>query len=268
MEIPVFIVDAFTSEPFRGNPAGICLLENELSSEVYQKIASELKHSETAFLIKKAQNHYNLRWFTPHVEVNICGHATLASAHVLLKNNLVDQNLQIDFSTKSGVLTAKQKDNFIQLDFPQKTINIVDKNNDIELIKKIFNITPVYVGYGEDRYLIELEDECQIKELNPDFSILKKEQIDNYIVTAKAKNAKYDFLSRFFAPKVGVREDPVTGSAHCYLGPYWGNKLNKTSLTGLQQSTRSGVVRCDLIENNRILLNGQAVTVISGKMVI
>ncbi|MCG8572043.1 MAG: PhzF family phenazine biosynthesis protein [Spirochaetes bacterium] len=268
MTIPLHVVDAFTSKTFKGNPAGVCLLEKELSSELCQKIAAEMRHSETAFLLKKEDNHYHLKWFTPKAEVKLCGHATLASAHILAELKLINKNQKINFSTLSGILTAEFDDSYIHLDFPQQQITQVHDPEKIDFIEQLFQIKTTFVGSDPSRYLIELKNEQTVLSVNPDFSQLQEEQLDNYIITAKADDPKYDFISRYFAPKHGVYEDPVTGSAHCFLAPYWSKKIHKSQLTGFQASTRTGIIKCNLINDQRIILSGQAITFLSGEISI
>ena len=251
-----FIVDAFTEKPYSGNPAGVCILENELSDDLMAKIAREINHSETAFLLKQ-DNTYSLRWFTPKTEVNLCGHATLASAHILYEIGLIEIDKQIEFETKSGILTAQFTNEMIELDFPQL---FVDESESNEIIEKAFDIKPIFIGKNDKRYLIEIDNIDNLKQINPDFQLLKKSDRGGFMITAQSHD-KYDFYSRFFAPGVGINEDPVTGSAHCYLAPYWSRKLNKTKMLAFQSSDRTGTIECELINNNRVLLRGKAITI-------
>ncbi len=253
----IFTVDSFTDKPFTGNPAGVCILENDYSDEFYQQIAREINYSETAFLIKQ-DDYYRIRWFTPKTEVNLCGHATLAAAQILYEYQYCDSSLEIRFESKSGSLIAKRKDNKIELNFPQL---FVDKTDSNEILENAFGIKPAYVGKNDNRYLIEIGDYNKLLTIKPDFQMLKSLDLGRFIITVKSKNPDYDFISRYFAPGVGVPEDPVTGTAHCYLAPYWGQKLNKKVMIGFQASDRSGTIECELIDDNRVLLRAKAIVI-------
>ena len=250
-----FIVDAFTEKPYYGNPAGVCILDYELPDTLMIKIAREINHSETAFLLKQ-DNLYSLRWFTPKIEVSLCGHATLATAHILYDTGLYEKDKIIEFETKSGILTAKFTDNMIELDFPQLFVDICESN---EIIEKAFDIKPLFVGKNDKRYLIEIDNVEKLKQIKPDFQLLQKSDRGGFMITAQS-NDKFDFHSRFFAPGVGINEDPVTGSAHCYLAPYWSTRLNKTKMLAFQASERTGIMECELVDNNRVLLRGKSIT--------
>jgi PhzF family phenazine biosynthesis protein len=251
-----FIVDAFTYTPYSGNPAGVCILDHELPDNLLIKIAREINHSETAFLLKQ-DNAYLLRWFTPKTEVTLCGHATLATAHILYEIGLNEIDKQIDFNTKSGILSARFSDKQIELNFPQLFVDQCESN---DIIENAFAIKPKFVGKNDKRYLIEIDTIEQLKKIKPDFQLLQKSDRGAFIITAKSDD-KYDFYSRFFAPGVGINEDPVTGSAHCYLAPYWSKILNKTKMSAFQMSDRTGSMECELVDNNRVLLRGKAITI-------
>ena len=253
----IFTVDSFTDKPFTGNPAGVCILDNECAEELYQQIAREINYSETAFLIKQ-NYYYQIRWFTPKTEVNLCGHATLAAAHILYEYQYCDSLQEIRFDSKSGGLIAKKIGDKIELNFPQLFVNKTDHH---EILDKAFDIRPIYVGKNDNRYLIEIDDYDKLLIMKPDFQLLKSLDLGRFIVTVKSKNPDYDFISRYFAPGVGVLEDPVTGTAHCYLAPYWGQKLTKKVMTGFQASDRSGSIECELIDNNRVLLRAKAIVI-------
>ena len=253
----IFTVDSFTDRPFTGNPAGVCILDNDCSDELYQQIASEINYSETAFLIRQNDN-FRIRWFTPKTEVNLCGHATLAAAHILYEYHYCDSSLEIRFESKSGSLIAKKIGDKIELNFPQLFVNKTDSN---EILETAFGIRPTYVGKNDNRYLIEIDDYDKLLAIKPDFQMLKSLDLGRFIITVKSKNPDYDFISRYFAPGVGVLEDPVTGTAHCYLAPYWGQKLSKKVMTGFQASDRSGSIECELIDNNRVLLRAKAIVI-------
>jgi len=251
-----FIVDAFTDRPYSGNPAGVCILDNELKDGLMMKIAREINHSETAFILKQNDT-FRLRWFTPKAEVSLCGHATLATAHILLETGIYDRNKKIMFETKSGVLTAKISENMIELNFPQVVLKKCKSNG---IIENAFDIKPLFVAKNEKRYLIEIESVEKLKQIKPDFQLLQKSDRGAFIITARSLDQTFDFYSRFFAPGVGVNEDPVTGSAHCSLAPYWSKKLNKTKMLAFQASERTGMMECEIADNGRILLRGKAIT--------
>ena len=259
----IYIVDAFTSKPFQGNPAGVCILKENIDDELMMNIARELNLSETAFALKNGNNYY-IRWFTPKAEVPLCGHATLATAHILWEQSYEDKDSDIFFTTKeSGILKIKYSHHIIIMDFPQKFANPTEHN---DVINKAMDISPSFTGSDDIRYLVEVEDEHIVKKVTPDFELLKSLN-KRVVITAHSSSDRYDFVSRVFAPSVGVNEDPVTGSAHCYLAPYWSKKLNKKILTGCQVSYRPGIVICELIDHLRVLIKGNAITIIKGKYV-
>jgi PhzF family phenazine biosynthesis protein len=260
----LYQVDAFTNEIFKGNPAGVCVLHGHvnINDELLQKIAMEMNVSETAFLIKE-NNEYNLRWFTPEVEVDFCGHATLASAHILWETGLEYIEDEIIFNTKTGKLSAKKINDKIELNFPIYEVHEVEPD---ETINISLGINPIYTGTDTKRYLIELENYTELLNINPDFNRLKDLGKTVFMVTCKSDNSEYDFYSRFFAPIVGINEDPVTGSAHSYLVPYWAKKLKKRVLRSYQASKRGGELECELTDNKRVLLRGNAVTVFEIEM--
>lgn len=251
----LYQVDAFTSELFKGNPAGVCILDKNISEEIMQNIAMEMNLSETAFLLKKDEG-YILRWFTPEEEVDLCGHATLASAHILWEEDYLDKDKEAIFYTKSGVLKAFKNDEYITLDFP------LEKANEItppEELVKAFNIPFLFVGKNRMDYLIEIQDEEILKKLKPDFELLEKVEARGIIITSRSSKTEFDFISRFFAPRVGIKEDPVTGSAHSCLGPYWSEKLKKNQLMAYQASKRGGELNLHLV-GDRIYISGKAIT--------
>lgn len=265
MGIPIFQVDAFTEKPFRGNPAGVCIL-NRASSEAgdegwMQNVAAELNLSETAFLYK-TEDGYNLRWFTPVLEVDLCGHATLASAHILFTEGYLEAGKQARFHTKSGLLKAKLDGNWTRLDFPAEPASPADAPP--ELVRSL-GVDPEYVGKNRFAYLVEVDSEDTVRGIRPDFALLAMIPGLGVMVTAKSDSSEYDFCSRFFAPGAGIDEDPVTGSAHCCLGPYWGAKLDKTEMVGYQASARGGMIKVKLA-GDRVFLGGRAVTVLRGEL--
>ena len=261
MSVPIFQVDAFTAKPFAGNPAAVCLLKEESEADWMQSVAAEMNLSETAFLVPQKDG-FGLRWFTPKTEVDLCGHATLASAHVLWKTGRLASDEVARFDTRSGGLTAKQDEDWIELDFPVTRAEPVEPPPGLS---DMIGSVPKFVGRSRFDLLIELADATELHELEPDFVGLSHLPVRGFIVTARSDMPKYDFLSRFFAPAAGINEDPVTGSAHCALAPYWSEKLGKNEMTAYQSSPRGGVVKMQL-EGDRILLRGQAVTVLRGEL--
>ncbi|MEN6321835.1 MAG: PhzF family phenazine biosynthesis protein [Syntrophaceae bacterium] len=254
-------VDAFTDRPFKGNPAAVCILSQYRNDAWMQNVAREMNLSETAFLEKK-EDFFNLRWFTPAVEVELCGHATLASSHVLWEIGYLNLTEEARFSTKSGLITAVFKDGWIEMNFPAEPESAASAPPDLS---KAMGVEFKYVGKNRFDYLVEVESEETIRRLDPDFSLLTTIPMRGVIVTSPSQSEKYDFTSRFFAPQVGVNEDPVTGSAHCCLGPYWGSRLGKNNVVGFQASSRGGIVRVRM-DKNRVYLGGQAVTVLRGEL--
>ncbi len=261
MSFPVVQVDAFTDTPFSGNPAAVCILPAEADAQWMQRVAGEMNLSETAFVTRR-QDGYGLRWFTPWSEVDLCGHATLASAHVLWEEGRVGPDETIIFHTKSGVLTCERAEEWIEMNFP---LTPESPAAPPEGLAEALGITPRYVGKSEFDFLVEADSEALVRGLAPDFGLLGALPMRGCIVTARAEESAYDFVSRFFAPAVGVNEDPVTGSAHCCLGPFWARRLGKDDLTGHQASARGGVVRVRIL-GNRVVLAGRAVTVMKGDL--
>jgi PhzF family phenazine biosynthesis protein len=263
MTIPIYVVDAFTNERFSGNPAAVCLLSAPMPEEWMQKVAAEMNLSETAFL-SPYKNGYLLRWFTPNAEVDLCGHATLASAHILWELGKVHPDEMISFYTKSGILTARKDGEWIQMDFPSEPPEPIAAYPD-ELVEAL-GVEPLFVGRNRFDYLIEIESEQQLRELQPNFTLLQQVKTRGVIVTSRSSTEKFDFFSRCFFPAIGVPEDPVTGSAHCCLGPYWETKLGKSLLIAYQASKRGGVVKVE-VNHDRVGLSGQAVTVWKGELI-
>jgi PhzF family phenazine biosynthesis protein len=255
-------VDAFTSQIFAGNPAAVCVMDEPRNEQWMQSVAQEMNLSETAFLHPEKDG-YRLRWFTPTVEVALCGHATVASAHVLYETGKLARDQQARFHTKSGLLTADQEDGWIKLDFPSKQPEAVQAPPHLD--KALGNVELKYVGRNVFDYIVELESEEVVRAMKPNFTLLELVEARGVIVTARADDSKFDFVSRFFAPASGVAEDPVTGSAHCCLTPYWSAKLKKNEMVGYQASARGGVVKVAL-RGDRVWLYGQAVTVLRGEL--
>jgi PhzF family phenazine biosynthesis protein len=261
MGLPLFLVDAFTDRPFAGNPAAVCLLERWPDAQWLQNVAAEMNQSETAFLVKE-EAHFALRWFTPKVEVDLCGHATLASAHVLWQQSLVKPSDVIHFSTRSGILKAARSQNEIELDFPLRGAQTADAPADL---LPALGVAARYVGKNQFDYLIEVESEAVLRQMTPDFKRLATVPVRGTIVTSRSSDARFDFVSRFFAPAVGIDEDPVTGSAHCCLGDYWQKRLGKSDFLAYQASPRGGIVRVR-VAGERVYLGGTAVTVTAGEL--
>jgi PhzF family phenazine biosynthesis protein len=262
MAIPIVQVDAFTNKPFAGNPAAVCLLPEPREERWMQDVAREMNLSETAFLVGQGEG-YNLRWFTPTVEVELCGHATLASAHALWEGGHLRPDDQARFYTKSGPLTAARHGDWIEMDFPAKP---EEPAAPPEGLGRALGAEMKYVGRSQFDYLIELDSEKTVRELKPDFTLLKTVPARGTMVTSRATTEGFDFVSRFFAPASGVDEDPVTGSAHCTLGPFWKKHLGKDEFLAYQASARGGVVRVR-VAGERVILGGQAVTVLRGELV-
>lgn len=259
----IYIVDAFSDKPFRGNPAAVCIMEESRDHAWMQDVAREMNLSETAFLLKQEYG-FGLRWFTPAVEVDLCGHATLASAHILWETEGLSSGETARFHTRSGLLTAEKRGGQIQLDFPATPDEPVSAPPHLA---EALGVAPLYVGKSRFDYLVEVDSENTIRQLRPDFHLLKRLSARGVIVTSKAISPGYDFVSRFFAPSAGVDEDPVTGSAHCCLGPFWGRRLGKSEFLAYQASARGGVLRVRLA-GERVYLAGQAVTVLQGELLI
>jgi predicted PhzF superfamily epimerase YddE/YHI9 len=258
----IFQVDAFTGSAFGGNPAAVCLLPGPAEPAWMQRVAAEMNLSETAFL-EPRDGSYGLRWFTPAVEVALCGHATLASAHVLYETGLAGPGESIRFDSASGTLTARQDGPAIALDFPATPA--VRAQPPPMVLAALGVGAPAWTGRSREDLLIVLSAEEQVAALAPDFGRLASARVRGTIVTAPASRADADFVSRFFAPAVGVAEDPVTGSAHCTLAPYWCQRLGQTALTGYQASRRGGTVRVRMAAD-RVILTGEAVTVLTGEL--
>ena len=261
MGLRITQVDAFTDTPFAGNPAVVCLLPAPRDEGWMQKVAREMNLSETAFLVPQADG-YALRWFTPAVEVVLCGHATLASAHVLWEDGHLPPGRQARFHTKSGLLTGDRAGEWIELDFPAKREEPAPAPAGLA---EALGAAPKYIGRNQFDYLVEVDGEATVRGLKPDHGALGALPVHGVIVTARADSPGYDFVSRFFAPGSGVAEDPVTGSAHCALGPFWQSRLGKSEFVAYQASPRGGVVRVR-VAGERVMLGGKAVTVLRGEL--
>jgi PhzF family phenazine biosynthesis protein len=262
MPFSLFQVDAFTERPFAGNPAAVCILPEPRDDTWLQQVAAEMNLSETAFLQRQGDG-WSLRWFTPAVEVDLCGHATLASAHVLWEAGYLAPDQQARFETRSGLLTADRRDAWIELNFPAK---VAEPTEIPSGLLESLGVQARYVGKNAFDYLVEVETEEVVRSIQPNMQLLSSLPVRGVIVTSRAATREYDFVSRFFAPRVGVNEDPVTGSAHCCLGPFWSERLGKRDFLAYQASPRGGVLRVT-VAGERVLLGGQAVTVLRGELV-
>lgn len=258
MEIPFYQVDAFAAKPFGGNPAGVVPLDQFLSDEIMQKIGNENNLAETAFFVKSGKG-FDLRWFTPEVEVDLCGHATLASAHILFEQNFLKPEERAFFHTKSGDLIVQKKENWLEMDFPAlqgETVTLP------EPLHKALGIDASAVEESKIFFLVEVASPLALRSMKPDFGAMRS--FKPVIATTRGGDgSSHDFVSRVFGPAVGINEDPVTGSAHCHLATYWNKKLKKDQFFALQASSRGGEMKVQL-KGDRVLLTGQAVTVIEG----
>jgi PhzF family phenazine biosynthesis protein len=264
MGLKLYQVDAFTGDLFSGNPAGVCVVdENIFGNDAFlQNTAAEMNLSETAFLLRRDETSFDLRWFTPTMEVPICGHATLSSAHILFETGVVSDREQISFSTLSGILRAKRSGSLIELDFPAVTVT---PSRDSRAAFSALGISPVFFGAEGEWALCEVETEEELRGISPDFSALRNCTPSDWIITCASPDPDYDFYSRMFAPAVGIDEDPVTGAAHCVLAPYWGRKTGKRVLRARQVSKRGGELECETA-GDRVLLRGSARTVLDINM--
>ncbi|NOR28177.1 MAG: PhzF family phenazine biosynthesis isomerase [Lutibacter sp.] len=256
----IYQVDAFNNEIFKGNPAAVCPLEEWISEELMQHIAEENNLSETVFFVKTKQSFY-IRWFTPASEIDLCGHATLAAAHIIFTElNYAEKVLE--FNSKSGKLTVKKNEDWYTLNFPSEEVIEIETP---ALLKQALNVPIIKTYKGKWKLLVELENETTISNLEPNFNLLSQLESNGIIVTSKGD--LFDFISRFFAPKLGINEDPVTGSAHTLLIPFWSKKLHKKKLEALQLSKRVGVLKCQYL-NERVEMSGQAITYLKGQLTL
>ena len=262
MPFPLWQIDAFTSRPFAGNPAAVCWLEQSMGDAWHQAVAAEMNLAETAFL-RPAADGFHLRWFTPSTEVDLCGHATLASAHFLWESGRLAREREARFHSRSGLLTATRDGDWITLDFPATPASEAAVPHD--LIEGLGGAVPLWVGRSVFDVMVVYHDAAIVRGISPSFERLARVPARGIIVTAPGDEEGIDFVSRFFGPGVDVPEDPVTGSAHCALAPYWAARLGRTRMTGYQASRRGGMVGCDL-RGDRVLLSGQAVTVLRGEL--
>ena len=262
MLIDLYQIDAFTDRVFKGNPAAVCPLESWLPDSVLLKIAQENNLAETAYFVPLDSGHFHLRWFTPRIEMDLCGHATLASAFVIF-NELNHRDNQVHFETKSGLLTVQLKEGYLEMDLPSRPGVKAELPT---IIQDSLTIQPLEV-YKHRDYLLVYESEDQVRSLNPDQNKLNQINLDPGGIIVSAPGATVDFVSRFFTPQAPIFEDPVTGSAHCTLTPYWSKRLHKTSLKAQQISERTGDLNCQL-DGDRVLISGKAKKYLSGKIEI
>ena len=261
MKQKIYQIDAFTDILFSGNPAAICPLNEWLPDNILQKIAMENNLAETAFYVKQ-DNEYEIRWLTPTVEVDLCGHATLAAAFVLFNfENHVGNEISF-YSKRSGKLNVSKQGEYLTLNFPSDIFEPIDLSS---ALINAFDIKPIEAFKGKTDYMLLFENESQIKSVIPNFETISKLDARGIIITSKGDNV--DFVSRFFAPQSGINEDPVTGSAHTTLTPYWAKKLNKNELTAMQLSDRKGNLKCKYL-NDRVEISGQAVLYLKGEIVV
>jgi len=257
----VIQVDAFTRTPYRGNPAAVCVLDSAADEVWMQNVAREMNLSETAFLFPE-QNGYRLRWFGPNEEVDLCGHATLASAHVLWEDRMEPPDREITFFTRSGILSARKQDDWIMLNFPSEPASELPIP---PALAEAFGVELRYFGENRVDCIVEVESEEALCSLKPDFGKLQKFSARGFMVTSRSSSPEYDYISRFFAPGRGVNEDPATGSSHCCLGPFWQQRLHKNEFMAYQASLRGGVAKIRVLED-RVNIGGQAVTVLKGEL--
>jgi PhzF family phenazine biosynthesis protein len=262
MTLPLHLIDAFTDEPFAGNPAGVCLLDAARPDAWLRAVAREMNQAETAFL-RPIETGFELRWFTPALEVDLCGHATLASAHFLWKGGHLEPGRPARFHTRSGLLTATLQADWITLDFPATPALPCDTPARLLDSLGLASATPVLRSQFD--YFVALEDPGTLRALTPDFRMLREVNTRGVVVSAPSDLSGVDFISRFFAPAAGVDEDPVTGSAHCALAPFWAARLGRPKLVGYQASARGGTVRVE-DAGERVYLSGKAVTVVTGTL--
>jgi predicted PhzF superfamily epimerase YddE/YHI9 len=258
----LFCIDAFAERIGTGNPAGVCLLGQPADPAWMQSVAREMNLSETAFVIRENDG-FNLRWFTPRTEIDLCGHATLAAAHILWEEGYLREDEPARFFTKSGTLSAGRAGNFIELDFPAVP---EEPARAPAGLYRALGIQPCYTGKNRFDYLIEVASEREVRNIVPDISGLSRIPMRGVIVTSRASTPTFDFVSRFFAPSVGIHEDPVTGSAHCCLAPYWQKKIKKNTLTAFQASERGGILHLRLETPGRVTIAGTAVTIWKGSV--
>jgi predicted PhzF superfamily epimerase YddE/YHI9 len=258
----IWVVDAFTSEPLKGNPAGVCFYDEFPDDAAMQEIATKLSFSNSAFVKRTGPRQFDIKWFTPHSEASICGHATIATTHILFEEKMIDEGADIEFTSKVGKLYTNKFKNWYSLNFPAYR-DIEDRIFSKE-IHAVLDGRPLFNGFCNDRLFMEFASEKELYDLKPNLEALKKIKCRALIATAKGED-EYDFLSRYFAPSVGIDEDPVCASAHCILIPYWSEKLKKKNMMAYQASKRGGVIKCQDM-GNRVMISGEAITIAKGEL--
>jgi PhzF family phenazine biosynthesis protein len=261
MSLTIYHVDAFTDRPFAGNPAAVCILEEPVADDWMQSMAREMGLPETAFAVPYGDG-FHLRWFSPALEVNLCGHATLATAHVLWESGRLGHVAQARFQTRSGLLTVNRRGGWMEMDLPALPESPSEPPSDLTAA---LGVAPLYVGRSGFGYLLEVDSEATVRALQPDFRAVSRWPVGGVIVTARSSLPDFDFVSRVFAPAHGVNEDPVCGSAHCCLAPYWAARLGKSDMLGHQVSSRGGILRVRP-SGDRVVVGGQAVTVLVSEL--
>jgi len=263
MKDSIWVVNAFTDDGIKGNPAGVCFVEEFPDGAKMLEVSAKLGFSNSAFVKTLGPNNFQIRWFTPNSEAPICGHATIAASHILFDESFVDSSTSISFESKSGELSVKKNGDWYALNFPAYH-KLPQAMIDDQLLKIVGHISPIFYGIYEKGLFMEFS-EAQVRNMKPDLEELKKVDCRALTITARSENNEYDFISRYFAPREGIDEDPVCASAHCALIPYWSNKLQKSQLTAYQASARGGLLKC---ENNgeRVIISGKAKTVFKGSL--
>lgn len=257
-------VDAFTATPYTGNPAAVCVMSGPVDDTWMQQVAREMNLAETAFLYRQ-EDGFNLRWFTPTVEVNLCGHATLASAYILWEEGHLRPEEPARFHTRSGLLVATRDDSWIDLNFPAAPAEVADAPSEV---LQALGVAPTSVGAvarTQADYVVEVDSEATLRAMRPDLTQLERAPARVVMVTSRSATAAYDYVVRVFAPQLGIPEDPVTGSVQCTLAPYWSQRLGKRELVAYQASQRGGVLRLRL-DGERVIIGGQAITVLRGEL--
>jgi len=261
---PIYQVDAFTSEPFKGNPAGVCILENDMPEEWMQNVAMEMNLSETAFIVPE-KNFFRIRFFSPEAEIPLCGHATLSSSHIIYEQGIVEAGKEIIFMSKVGELIIRKSGSWITMNFPAYGLNKIEMP---DILTDMLGIRPAEVyRTGHGWTLVLLNSESEVKGLKPDFKMMKNSDFGDMIVTAPSSDKTFDFCVRCFAPALGIDEDPVTGSAHCALVPFWHGQTGRTEFVSHQVSKRGGILKVSL-KGDRVEVSGEARTIIKGQLFV
>ena len=264
IQMPIYQVDAFTAKPFKGNPAGVCILKSAADDEWMQNIAMEMNLSETAFVFKE-KGSFNIRFFTPAAEIELCGHATLSTAHIMYETGIVKAHEEISFSSKAGILKVKKDENLITMNFPAYPLTKIEIPSDFEITTGINAIELYHTGHGWTLALVK--DEEELKNIKPNLQAMKNSEFGDMIVTSPSTDKEFDFCVRCFVPALGIDEDPVTGSAHCSLAPFWHDKTGKTEFVSHQVSKRGGILKVSL-KGERVEISGEAVTIFKAELFV